>query len=157
MASPVIAQDTSQENDAVGKVTGYAIPRFVSLKSDEANIRRGPAKRFPIDWVYVKPHTPLEIIAEHDVWRKVRDIQGDEGWVHSAMLSGRRTAIVSKHNSIFRKYKEPTSHGKARLEQGVQLMIEKCNPSYCKASIDGVKGWVEKANLWGVYHDEIIE
>ena len=70
------------------------MPRFVSLKSDRVNVRGGPQKEQEVRWVYTRAGMPVEITAEFENWRRIRDWEGAEGWVYHSLLSGRRTAVV---------------------------------------------------------------
>ena len=74
--------------------SGLPVPRFVTLKGDEVNVRAGPGRRYPINWVFLRQEMPVEVVAEFDTWRKIRDFEGTEGWVHQSLLSGRRGALV---------------------------------------------------------------
>ena len=105
---PASATDTPPP--VVHKGSGLPIPRFASLKSDEVNVRTGPGPRYPIDWVFVRKTMPVEVLAEVDTWRKVRSLDGTEGWVHQSMLTGRRTAIVigSETRRLY-KHNDPTT------------------------------------------------
>ena len=71
-----------------GIVTGLDIPRFVSLKSNDANLRIGPSINYPIEIKYVKQNLPIEIIEEFDVWRKVKDYDNNIGWLHKSLIKG---------------------------------------------------------------------
>lgn len=138
-------------------LSGLPLPRFVSLRTDEANVRTGPGMQYPKKWVLVKRNIPLEIISEYEEWRKIRDIQGDEGWIHKAMLTGKRSGIVKKNNvKIYRK-PDIASQVKAVLENGVLVKISSCNFKFCKVSISDVDGYMISANLWGVYIGEKIK
>ena len=134
--------------------TGLPLPRFVSLRSSEVNMRTGPGTRYPIDWVYTKRGLPVEIVNEYDTWRKIRDVTGDEGWVHQSMLSGTRTALVTE--KIRPLYAEPNidSNVLARMEPGVMVMLEECTGDWCEINIDKFDGWMTKSALWGAYPHE---
>src|SRR5579871_5533046 len=88
--APAIAR--AQE---VGPVTKLPLPRYVSLKSDKVNLREGPSKDHRTTWIFERAGLPVEITAEFDTWRKIRDSEGSEGWVLHSLLSGRRTALVA--------------------------------------------------------------
>ena len=75
-----------------GPASGLPVPRFVSLKSDRVNVRGGPTKDHDVAWVYTRAGMPVEITAEFENWRRIRDWEGAEGWVYHSLLSGRRTA-----------------------------------------------------------------
>jgi SH3-like domain-containing protein len=145
----------------IGKVSGLPVPRFVSLKSDRVNLREGPSKDHRTTWVFEKAGLPVEITAEFDTWRKVRDSEGTEGWVLHSLLSGRRTALVApwRKDQMFTLYAKPsTSSGAtARLQPGVIANIKTCDGSWCQVFGDGFEGYIEQTSLWGVYQNEKIE
>lgn len=134
------------------------VPRFVSLGTDEVNLRTGPGLRYPIKLVMRRDGLPVEVIREFDVWRQVRDVEGDEGWVHKSMLSGRRNAVLrGSVQPIYRKA-DSTSRPVARLEPGVVATIAACQTdTWCQLKVASYKGWIKKEHIWGVYPDEKIE
>lgn len=157
--TPAMAQDAPVE--AAPAVTdpknssGLPIPRFVSLASDKVFVRTGPALRYPIKWVYKKDHLPVEIIQEFDTWRKIRDMEGDDGWVHQSLLSGDRMGIVKGEvNQPVRK--EANEQGKviAALEPNVVAAIRECKADWCEVAADGYTGWIPRKFLWGIYDSE---
>jgi len=149
--------------------SGLPLPRFASLKSGKVNVRVGPGTDFKIDWQYQKIGLPMEIIQEFDNWRKVRDPEGNEGWVLHSLLSGRRTAVIKpweqdKQNGLADLKQNPEANAgiTARLQPGVVAGVRSCTENWCQLSVmDNEKrtlqGYVEKAALWGVYPDEFIE
>ncbi len=138
--------------------SGLPIPRFVSISSDKAFVRSGPAPRYPIKWVYKKDGFPVEIIQEFDVWRKVRDIDGDEGWINKVLLSDKRSVIVrGEGESDMHEAPAGGARVMARLEPGVVARLQKCNPDWCNLSVGGFNGWVERKILWGIYAQEEID
>jgi SH3-like domain-containing protein len=144
-----------------GSVSGLPLPRFVSLKSDRVNVRRGPDKDHEVVWVYTRLALPVEITAEFDNWRRVRDQDGAEGWVYHSLLSGRRTALVeAKHKGeLVGLYADPDAHSRmlARLEPGVQGAVKRCTGDWCRLTGEGFDGWIEQSRLWGVYPNETID
>jgi SH3-like domain-containing protein len=137
------------------------VPRFVSLKADRVNVRGGPDKDHDVAWIYTRVGLPVEITAEFDNWRRIRDSEGAEGWVYHSMLSGRRTATVQLKiktdlASLFAKpdAKSPVT---AQLQFGVLGTVKHCNGAWCELSGDGFDGWIPQNQLWGVYPDEKIE
>ncbi|MDJ0686852.1 MAG: SH3 domain-containing protein [Alphaproteobacteria bacterium] len=144
LLGPALAQQNS----------GLPVPRFVSLGSDEVNMRTGPGVRYPVQWVYQREHTPVEIIAEHDTWRKVRDAEGVEGWVHRAMLSGRRSVMVKESILTLRRDPQPSAPAVARLGPGMVATIEACDVDWCAVSVQGYDGWLRRAGVWGLYPNE---
>jgi SH3-like domain-containing protein len=144
-----------------GSVSGLPLPRFVSLKSDRVNVRGGPDKDHEVVWVFTRSALPVEITAEFDNWRRIRDQDGAEGWVYHSLLSGRRTALVeAKHKGeLVGLYAGPDAHSRmvARLEPGVQGTVKRCKGNWCRLTGDGFDGWIEQNRLWGVYPNETIE
>lgn len=142
---------------ALGPETNLPLPRFVSLKTDEGNARRGPALNQRIDWVFVREDMPLRITAEYGHWRRVEDREGEGGWVHYSLLSGTRTVIVDRDRLPLRTRPEEGSQEIALLEQGVVARLESCAPDWCRVSAGGYGGWAPKSALWGVGAGEVID
>lgn len=141
------------------KSSGLPVPRFVSIKSNETNVRTGPSTRYPIAWVYKKSGMPVEIIEEFDMWRKIRDVEGTTGWIKKNMLEGKRNAIVkSKDHVIVRIDHEKDAKPLFKVAPSVIVKIVECEKNWCQIKAnDDHKGWIEKSSLWGIYADEIIE
>lgn len=148
LAGPVAAEER-------GQVTNLPIPRYVSVKTSEANVRRGPGLTHRIDWVFTRKDMPVEITAEYEHWRRVRDRDGAGGWVHYSLLSGARTVIVDQDLLDLFARPDPAAPVKARLEMGVIARLEECKPEWCRLSAGGYRGWARKTSLWGVAPDEI--
>lgn len=145
----------AQEHTSAFRTTAFPLPRFVSLGSEEIYVRAGPGQRYPVEWVYTKKGVPVEIILEYDVWRKVRDFDGQVGWVHHTLLSGNRSAFVNTAAEISLS-KKPIVNASvlAILEPKVLVDIEECAGGWCYVNASGYKGWLEQKNLWGVYESE---
>ena len=147
--------------DAAPTTSGLPIPRYVSLKSDHVNVRAGPTKDNDVAWVYTRSGLPVEITAEFENWRRVRDSEGAEGWVYHSLLSGRRTAVVTmKHkDDLASIYDRPdaASAVAARLQAGVIAQVKKCTSNWCRVIGNGFDGWIEQPRLWGVYADEKVD
>jgi len=134
-----------------------ALPRFASLRSDEVNMRTGPGTRYPIEWVYTKRGLPVEVIAEYDIWRRVRDPEGAEGWVNKAELTGKRTAIITGSIRELRDGPDDLSASDAHLEPGAMGQLMSCTPDWCKVKIAGIKGYLHKTDFWGAYLTEVFD
>ncbi len=139
--------------------TGLPLPRFASLRADQVNLRTGPGVQYPVDWVYQRQNLPVEIIAEYRTWRKIRDWQSTQGWVHQGMLSGKRTMIAIGKQRTLRQKPDAKSTAVARIEAGAITSLGKCPPNggWCKIDAGQIKGWLRKVEFWGVYRDEVIE
>jgi len=140
-----------------GPVTGLPLPRYVSLKASEANVRRGPSLTHRIDWVFKRRDMPLRITAEFGHWRRVEDRDGAGGWVHYTLLSGVRTVIVEREMLDLTARPDPDTMVLARLEAGVVARLSECGPDWCAIFVEGHEGWAPKAALWGVEQGELVE
>ena len=140
-----------------GQVTNLPIPRYVSLKVKEANARRGPSLSHKIDWIYKRQNMPLEIYAEYENWRRVRDFEGLGGWVHYTLLSGIRYVLVKKELLEMRLLPSIDAQVIAKVPQHNIATLDKCNKDWCRIIDDGYKGWVPKNGIWGVYENELKE
>jgi SH3-like domain-containing protein len=138
-----------------GKVTNLPIPRYVSLKASEGNVRRGPSLSHRIDWVFRRRDMPLEVTDEYGHWRRVRDRDGQGGWIHYSLLSGVRTVIVEEDMAALLIKPDPAAPVNARAEAGVIAELDECTPDWCRISADGYRGWVLKSALWGVDAAEV--
>lgn len=137
--------------------TGLPVPRFVSLRSDEVNVRTGPGMRYPVEWVFLRKDIPVEITAEYDTWRRIRDWEGAEGWVHQSMLSGRRSVVVTGEVRSLRRSPALGSPSVARVEPGVVGNLNRCREAWCEIDVRGYEGWLERGEFWGVYPGEAVE
>lgn len=141
--------------------TGLPLPRFVSLKSDNVNVRRGPGQEYDIAFTFVRAGLPVEITQEFDNWRKIRDSDGAEGWVFHSLLSGARTALVApwEESGPFaaRRRADGTSPVVVYLQPGVITQVEECTGTWCRVNVQGYEGWIAQERLWGVYPDELFE
>ncbi len=140
-----------------GPVTNLPIPRFVSLKASEGNVRRGPSLTQKIDWVYKRRNLPLEVTAEYGHWRRVRDRDGVGGWIHYSLLSGIRTVIVEADMLPLRRAATDNAQVNARAEMGVIARLGECALDWCRITAGNQAGWVPKSAIWGVRPEEIRE
>jgi SH3-like domain-containing protein len=133
------------------------LPRFVTLRADEVNLRTGPGERYPIDWVLIRKGLPVEIVEEFDVWRKIRDFQGSEGWVHQRMLTGARNVLIEGGVRVLHSEPDAASPPVARAEAGVVGRLLECRGPWCRVEAQGIKGWLKRDEVWGVYPDESVQ
>jgi SH3-like domain-containing protein len=137
--------------------SGLKVPRFVSLRASEVNVRAGPGVRYPINWVFLQRAMPVEVIAEFDAWRKIRDWQGTEGWVHQSMLSGKRTMIVTGTMQPLRREPAPAAPVIAQIEEKAIGKLLRCNGTWCRVEVAGVRGWLMRSQFWGSYDGEPVD
>ena len=142
-----------------GRVSSLPLPRFVSLRTNPVNLRAGPGVRYPVSWVYQRRLLPVEIIDEFENWRRIRDHEGEEGWVHQSMLSGQRTGIVSGDVSPLYKGSTSASAIIAQVSPGVVITVDRCpeQTEYCLVDADGIEGWLKRGVFWGLYDGEHID
>src|SRR5947207_5519809 len=153
IAAGAIAQAAGEIS--AGASSGLPIPRYVSLKPDKVNVRGGPTRTHDITWQYTRAGLPVEITAESDNWRRIRDWEGAEGWVYHSMLSGRRTAVVTAKTKDelvpLHEHADGASALAARLQPGVVAVVKQCNGSWCRVQGAAFDGWIAQERLWGVY------
>jgi len=151
-----------------GKATGLPVPRYVSLKSDRVNLREGPSKDHRTSWVFQRAGLPVEIVAEFETWRRIRDAEGTEGWVLHSLLSGRRTALVSPWTKgdaapmPLYEWADERAEVVARLQPNVIVNVKQCTGAWCRvtaAQAGGrdLDGYIRQERLWGVYPNERVE
>ncbi len=154
------AGQSEAEDDGIRLVgaSGLPVPRFVSLKADRVNVRIGPSTKHQVMWVYSRKNLPVEVVAEFEHWRRVRDSDGTEGWVYHSMLQGRRTALIAPWRKGTRltllDSGSPDGRPKAVMEAGVLGRILECDGTWCRFSAAGYTGWIQQEFLWGVYPNE---
>lgn len=141
--------------------TGLPIPRFVSLRSNEINLRSGPGIRYPIEWVYRRRGLPVEIIDEFSTWRRIRDWEGTVGWVHQSMLSGERTLRILPNEDgspvLLREDPGAASEAVAELRPGALGKLESCENEWCYATFSGLEGWLSRDDFFGIYETETLD
>ena len=146
---------------ATGSRSGLPIPRFVSLKPDRVNVRGGPTRDHDVAWVYTRAGLPVEITAESENWRRIRDWEGAEGWVYHSMLTGRRTALVKakEKDALVPLQAKPDASSEvvAKLQSGVLGTVKTCTGTWCRIFGTSFDGWVAQERLWGVYPSEKVE
>ena len=158
-----------------GGASGLALPRYVSLKPDRVNVRQGPGTDHRIAWVFQQAGLPVEVIAESDAWRQVRDSEGATGWVYHGLLSARRTVLVAPWTlkgappadgtaggegpaQIDLKMSRSTSASAlAVIEAGVIGNVRQCDGTWCEIVVGTTAGFVEQKRLWGVYDGETVK
>ncbi len=143
----------------VGSVTGLPVPRFVSLRSDDVNVRAGPGFQYPVNWVYQRAGLPVEIIGEFDVWRHILAPDGGTGWVHEAMIRAKRGFYVTAAKAILRRAPNPDAGVVAYLRRGVSGALLRCkaNSQYCKVAIKFETGYLARADFWGAFAGETVK
>jgi SH3-like domain-containing protein len=149
---PVVAPD----GPTAGRSTGLPVPRFVSLGADEVHLRFGPGREYPIRWVLARKGLPVEIVAEFDTWRKVKLHDDDEGWIHSSLLSSRRTVMIKDEIAELRRTPSDDARVVLRAEPGVVGELLDCEEDWCRIDIQGRRGWLRRAAFWGVLPGEAL-
>jgi SH3-like domain-containing protein len=151
-----LAQDGGDEVSKLNSVSGLPLPRFATLKSDNVYMRTGPSMDYPIRWIYKRDGLPVEIIQEFDAWRRIKDPEGETGWVHKILLSGKKTAMIKGKERVLAYASDELVRPIAKLEPDFIVTLEKCDKRACFATFPPYEGWIEKKSLWGVYASEIF-
>jgi SH3-like domain-containing protein len=158
--TPPNIDPTIVQSVALGK-SGLPLPRFVSLKAGRVNVRVGPGEDYKVAWVFTKSQLPVEVIQEFDTWRRIRDSDGQMGWVFHSLLSAKRTAVVTPWTGgdpLPLRARAAASAGvTAYLQPGVEAAIDKCTGGWCNLTGKGFAGWIEQTQLWGVYPGEVVD
>jgi SH3-like domain-containing protein len=165
LAAALLAMAVSGAHGAsdipTGTASGLPVPRFVSLKSDRVNVRGGPNKDQDVRWVYTRAGMPVEITAEFENWRRIRDWEGAEGWVYHSLLSGRRTAMVvpKEKTELVPLYDDADAKSTvvANLQAGVLSTLKSCTGTWCRIIGKNFDGWIRQERLWGAYPNEKVE
>lgn len=165
--TPVHSTPSLAQTATVGPSTGLPLPRFASVRNAGTNVRVGPGTRYNVAWIFRVPNVPVEIVQEFDVWRKIRDSEGAEGWLHQSLVSGTRTGIVTPWDQTgqvpLRASADPQSGVRAWLTPNLIVTLRRCTGSVCEARLSHADengrtreyaGYVEQTSLWGVYPDE---
>jgi SH3-like domain-containing protein len=147
----------AQYGNAQYRGSGLPLPRFATLKADEVNVRTGPGPRFPVEWILKRKGMPVEIVAEYETWRKIRDSQGTSGWLYQGLLSGKRSFIVASKAASLHKTPAPSAEVVAMLEPEVVGEIRSCVGEWCRVRASGISGWIKRTDIWGTYKSEPID
>lgn len=163
IAPPIPRHGGEAAAQAVGRnQSGLPIPRFVTLKSGRVNMRIGPGRNYPVDWMYLKSGLPVEVIQEFDNWRRVRDSEGTEGWINQSLLSGKRSGIAAPwfkgNETTIPMRSDPSENARlvASIEPGAMGEITGCDREWCEMRFDRHQGWVQQSLIWGVYPNETV-
>ena len=151
----LIINFSSANAESIGQSTGFKLPRFVSTKSGESNLRIGADMDYPIQLTYTIKNFPLEIIDEYEIWRKIVDIDGNQGWMHKSLLQGNIYGVIkTTHDQPTQIYNKPEGIVIGKIGNRNIVKINKCFSSWCHISFNKYKGWINKLNIWGVYTNE---
>ena len=164
---PASAPAAATQAPKAGRVTGLPLPRYVSLKSRSVNMRVGPGTQYRIAWTYRRHGLPMQVVAEHGLWRKLSDAEGTTGWVLHSLITGRRTAVVAPwsvdagspdRSPLVLARREPGGERvAARLQAGLVVSIDRCERGWCAVKADGHHAWLPQRVLWGVDVGEVVQ
>ncbi len=148
---------TAHAADESDNTSHLPLPRFATLRSGEVNMRTGPGTRYPIEWIYARRGLPVEVIAEYDIWRRVRDPEGIEGWINKTELTGKRGIVIIGGTHDLRDDTDDNAAIVAHLETGTIGQMVSCTQDWCKVKFDGIKGYLRKTQFWGAYPNEAFD
>jgi SH3-like domain-containing protein len=126
--------------------------RFVTTKSQQANTRVGPGLQYPVDVIFIIKGEPVEIVAEFNNWRQIKDFDGQISWMHSSLLSRKRSVIINSKESCV-LFSKPFDNAKIKAYVSSRVrcnFLDYCNQEWCKVSCQGLKGWILRKHLWGI-------
>jgi len=149
-AAMALAPTAQAQSESVGRVTGGALPRWVSLKDEDAYLRRGPTKTHAIEWVYQRQYMPVEVVAEFGNWRRVRDRDGTLGWMGRSVLANHRTGMVQADMTPLFRGNTQDSSVLAYLEEDVVVHLKSCKDSWCQVQVEKLTGWLPSSDIDGV-------
>ncbi|WP_338325515.1 SH3 domain-containing protein, partial [Muricoccus nepalensis] len=143
----------------IGPVTQLPLPRFASLRAEEVNLRAGPGTRYPIEWTYQRRDLPVQIVREFELWRRIKDMEGTEGWVHQSNLTGRRNLVVTGEERVLRRRPEESGAVVARLQPGVLGRIRLCatGETWCEVQVGEHRGWLRRGDFFGAMPGEEVK
>ena len=147
----------AQETKLTVRGSGLPVPRYVTLKFDEANLRAGPGREYPVLWQYRTAGLPLLVDAEFGIWRKVVDHDGTAGWMHGSVLSLRRMALIQTNMAKIHANPDPSSAIVALAERNALMELLSCPKSWCKVAAAGVRGWIDRQSIWGLLKTESFD
>jgi SH3-like domain-containing protein len=162
LSQPVLAQ--------AGNPSGLPLPRFATTRSEPINVRVGPGTKYEVAWTYLKSGIPVEVVQEFDTWRKIRDVDGAEGWIHQNLLAGTRagyaTPVTANGEIALRANQSDEAGIRARLGAGFKVVIKQCDGTWCEVTATSqdanqrsatYSGYLRQEELWGVYPDEVFD
>jgi len=153
---PMAQEQPVEAGAAAGPETNLPLPRYVSLRGSEVNVRRGPGLDYRIDWVFQRAGLPVRVIDEYGNWRRIADSDDAGGWVYHSLLTGRRMVLVTAPEVTFRAGPADTAAPTAQAEQGVVARLLQCGADWCRVEARGSEGWVPKSAIWGVDPGEVF-
>lgn len=155
LAAGILAASAAWLGPVVAQSTGLPLPRFVSLASDEINVRTGPGQMHPIRWVFRKHGVPVQIVEEAQDWRRILDHEGETGWIHASLLSSRRTVLVTDETRPLRRTPRHDARIVALVEPMVVGALLNCERNWCLVEVQGRRGWLERGQFFGALESEM--
>ena len=147
----------AQEVKLTVRGSGLPVPRYVTLKPHEANLRAGPGLEYPVLWQYRTPKLPVRVDAEFGIWRKIVDHDGTAGWMHGSVLSLGRMALIKTDMAKIHDSPDPSSTVIALAERNALMKLQSCPKSWCKVKAENVRGWIKRQAIWGLLQTESLD
>ena len=157
LAALTVAPPADAQKPGVGKVTGFDIPRFVTIRSKLAHLRVGPGGEYPIRWRLKRAGMPAQIVDEEEQWREIMLHDGERGWIHAPLLSGARSLYVTAEKAPLRDEPRAEAEIVAYAQARVILSVSRCEPRWCAVRKGKLTGWIDRAHVWGVFDKETFE
>ena len=127
--------------------TAMAAQRM-AVKVDIANIRAKPDTQSDTLW-QVEKYYPLLILEEKDGWDRIKDFEGDTGWVHASLLDATPTVIVKVNNANVRTDAGTQYDIAFDANKGTPFRVLEKKGGWLKVQhADGDEGWIFGALVW---------
>lgn len=160
--APYIADSVGIPAGFMRAPSGALLPRFAALVHADVTVHVGPGESYPVAWVVKGGRMPVEVIAEAGNWLRIRDHEGEEGWVARRDISDQRLAMVAPWRRDVRlaMHDHPADDAPlaAWVTPGVVAEVKRCDGHWCRIRLPraDVTGWVRQEQLWGVYANEVF-
>jgi SH3-like domain-containing protein len=140
-----------------GAAASEKILRYVSQRTEKAYLREGPTYAHKVLWVYRHRGYPYAVIAQFDVWRRVRAADGTVGWMAASMLSDKRTVLITGKGRAELFAKPQQGKVVALADPGAVASLVACKPMACRVRGEDIDGWIAKDRIWGVGASEVFD
>ena len=128
---------------------GTASAKRLSVAVNKVNVRSGPGTSHEILWSVGK-YYPVDIIKTSGNWCRVRDFEGDTGWIHRSLLKKISAVIVKGTIVNVREGPGTDSRVLFQAEKGVSFKLLKKKKEWFEVQhVDGEVGWIHKSLVWG--------
>jgi len=129
---------------------------FVCVNKDKVNIRSGPGTKYAKRWLVYK-YSPLEVLSRKGKWLKIKDFQGDKGWIYNSLTTKNKCVVSTRQQTNIRigpniNQKKKFIVTKNYSFRVVKTFQNKAGQFWLKVKDKaGDSGWILAKLLWGQY------